>query len=206
MTKSTKKPAKKATKKVAKKKATVKRAPVVRSAVMQILRENVAIMPEEEESTKFHHLNANVIPEAAWTLLLQDIAKTGHITDSCKRVGIKRVTFYAHRREDEEFDKRAEEAHREGLKALEDFAVMRATQGVQKPVFFQGDIVGYTTEYSDQLLSFLLQGNDPKYKRKQEITGADGGPLAMLAKYDDTELDELIKQRMAVLADGAEQK
>lgn len=192
MTKATKKSAKKTVaKKAAKKKAPV-RKPRVPSSVLQMKVENIALRPELEESQRYWSIEPTRIPEAAWTLLLQDIAQTGHITDSCKRVGIKRVTFYARRRDNAEFDKLAEEAHRQGLKSLEDFAVQRATVGVQKPVFFQGDIVGYTTEYSDQLLSFLLQGNDPKYKRKQEITGADGGPISLLVQLSDEELDEEI--------------
>lgn len=42
---------------------------------------------------------------------------------------------------------------------LEDEARRRAVEGVDEPVFYQGDVVGYTKKYSDDLLKMLLRAN-----------------------------------------------
>jgi hypothetical protein len=177
----------------AKKPTAPKRVPRVntRSAVI------APFVPTPEQfSVKYHDVEDTKIPKAAWEDLLNEISERGNITDSCKVVGIKRITHYKRCDRDEEYAKRAEAAHKQGLKQLEDHAVKRAIRGVDKPVFFQGVEIARVTEYSDSLLQFLLQSNDPKYKRKQEITGADGGPLALLVQLTDDELDaEIAKLR-----------
>lgn len=139
------------------------------------------------------------VPAATWAAFLHALATTGHVTKSCQLVGLNRLTAYARRRGDSEFRDLWEEAHAIGLACLEDEAKRRAYEGVEKGIYYKGDLVATETVYSDQLLMFLLQGTNPKYKRKQEITGADGGPLGMLAKLDDDGLTELIKQRLREL-------
>jgi hypothetical protein len=146
----------------------------------------------EEINVKYHDMDESKIPKAAWQDLLNEISERGNITDSCKVVGIKRITVYKRADRDPEFEAAMKAAHQRGLLTLEDHAVKRAVRGVDKPVFFQGVEVARVTEYSDTLLQFLLQGNDPKYKRKQEITGADGGPIALLVQLTDEELDAQI--------------
>lgn len=146
----------------------------------------------------------NNVPAKTWARFLEVLAETGHVARSCKAVGLNRITAYARRAADEEFRKAWEEAHAIGLSVLEDEAKRRAFEGVEEPVFYQGDICGYKTQYSDNLLMFLLQGNNSKYKRKQEITGANGGPLAVLAQLDDEGLDEVIKQRLRELQETPE--
>ena len=46
----------------------------------------------------------------------------------------------------------------------------RAIEGVQKPVFYKGEVCGYITEYSDTLLAMLANGYMPeKYKQKARV-------------------------------------
>lgn len=191
-------PVKKPTKQVAKK----TRAKKTRSRVL----EGAYGVPKVEDTGKvdarktvtpkgrWYCIEPMKIPQSAWNNLLDILRETGHITNSCALAGIKRVTLYAHRRADEKFEERFKEAHQEGLTLLEDHAVQRATQGVTRDVYYQGEVVGTLTEYSDTLLQFLLSANDNKYRRKQELTGADGQPL-LYQKFDDKELDELIALR-----------
>lgn len=179
------------TKKVKTKKAERIKRPRTRSLVIAPF----CRKDDEPPNTKYHDVEDIKIPKAAWLALLNEISERGNITDSCKVIGIKRITAYKRAGADPEgFGKLFHEAHKQGLRRLEDHAVRRAVDGVQKPVFFQGVQVAEVTEYSDQLLQFLLQGNDPKYKRKQEITGAEGGPLALLVQLTDDELDKKIAQ------------
>jgi hypothetical protein len=58
---------------------------------------------------------------------------------------------------DEEFAQRLSDAIGEGADKLEDEAIRRAVDGVDRPAFHQGRIVGYVKEYGDHLLIKLLQ-------------------------------------------------
>lgn len=130
---------------------------------------------------------AHKIPQVAWDAFLSDLRETGNITKSCVRVGIKRITVYKHAEYDEVFEKELRKAHQVGLARLEDVAVQRATEGVDRPVFFQGEVVGYTREYSDQLLQFLLKGNMKKYRdtnHDEETDDPANGVLAVPAPLD----------------------
>lgn len=141
------------------------------------------------------------ISEHVWNAFLIKLSETGHVADSCKAVGLNRITAYARRRQDDEFRERWEEAHATGFGVLEDEAKRRAYEGVVKGVYYKGDRVDEEVVYSDQLMMFLMQGTNAKYKRKQEITGADGGALLMLAKLDDDGLDDLIAAKMKELGE-----
>ena len=53
---------------------------------------------------------------------------------------------------------------------LEPEAIRRAVEGVEKPVYQGGELVGYVREYSDTLLIFLLKGGKPhKYRENIKI-------------------------------------
>ena len=54
---------------------------------------------------------------------------------------------------------------------LEEIAWRRAADGVERPVYWQGKVVGYITEYSDGLIKFLLKGAKPtRYRDNIDIT------------------------------------
>ncbi len=55
-----------------------------------------------------------------------------------------------------------------GADALEDEAMRRAIDGVEKPVFRGGEVVGHVRDYSDSMLMFLLKS------RKPEVFGGKG--------------------------------
>lgn len=140
--------------------------------------------------------SVNNVQAATWEAFLIRLAETGHVADSCKAVGLNRITAYGRKRDDKDFAERWEIAHQIGMSTLEDEAKRRAYHGVSKGVYYKGDRVDTEIVYSDQLLMFLMQGRDTRYKRKQEITGADAGPLLLLAKLDDEGLDDLIEQKL----------
>lgn len=54
---------------------------------------------------------------------------------------------------------------------LEQEAIRRAWKGSRKPVYQGGLLAGHVTEYSDQLLIFLLKGMRPeKYRDRSEVS------------------------------------
>lgn len=56
---------------------------------------------------------------------------------------------------------------------LENAAVERAVEGVDEPVFYQGSECGSKKKYSDDLLKFLMQANNPsKYGKADGKTNA----------------------------------
>lgn len=61
---------------------------------------------------------------------------------------------------------------------LEREARRRAAEGVLKPVYQGGKLVGHVREYSDLLLIFLLKAQRPAvYRERVEHVGAGGGPV-----------------------------
>lgn len=167
--------------------------------------------PPAKDSQFARMLNGNPainIPAVTWDAFLLALANTGNVTKACKMASLDKTTAYVRRQQDADFAELWEQARKIGFARLEDAAYQRAYHGVKRPVFYQGEECATITEYSDQLLMFLLQGNDPRYKRKQEITGADSGPLALLASMDDAGLAQLVKDRiheLAVLQSGIDQ-
>ena len=79
--------------------------------------------------------------------------------------GLCRITTYEERRRNEDFAARWDEAVELGTSALEDEAVRRAMAGVQKSVYYQGEVCGEVTEYSDTLLAMMLKA------RRRDVFG-----------------------------------
>jgi hypothetical protein len=102
------------------------------------------------------------------------------VSKGVTEAGVNRKTIYDWRNKDEDFADAWDEAIKSGNERLEDEAVRRAVEGVQRPVFGKLGKIGDITEYSDTLLKFMLVGrNRKKYGSKTtvELTGANGGPV-----------------------------
>lgn len=124
-------------------------------------------------------------PEKA-TAFCAALAETGIVGKACKAVEISRRTAYNWREEHPEFAKAWDSALKIGVSALEDEAHRRAFEGIEEPVFHQGEVCGTVRKYSDTLAIFLLKAHAPeKYREntRMELTGADGGPV----RISDTE-------------------
>ena len=79
------------------------------------------------------------------------------------------------RRHSEDFAAQWDDALGEGVDILEAEARRRAVTGVDKPVYYKGEVVGSITKYSDRLLMFLLRAHRPQKFRdggKVKQTGA----------------------------------
>ena len=102
------------------------------------------------------------------------------VTHAAAMAGISRKTVYEWANKDPEFAIKFSHAKEAVADMLEQEAIRRACQGINRPVYYQGQKVDTNKEYSDTLLIFLLKGQKPdKYgdKVRQEITGESGGPL-----------------------------
>mgnify|MGYP006303842671 CR=1 FL=1 len=105
---------------------------------------------------------------------LEFYARNGSIARSAKILKMSRTSHYRwsnpkHHLYDGEYVAAFEVAKKLTVDRLEAEARRRAVQGVEEPVFYKGEIVGYKLKYSDGLLKFLLKGNAPeKFKERGE--------------------------------------
>jgi hypothetical protein len=123
-------------------------------------------------------------------LFLRSLASTGNVGLSCKAAGIARSTAYEWRK-DEEFAKGWESALEEASDVLEAEARRRGAEGVEEPVFYQGEDVGTVRKYSDVLLIFLLKSAnrrrfDPDgYVKLSVHEDLDAKLKALVARMDE---------------------
>jgi len=129
-------------------------------------------------------------PDTSLTLekrehFLRLLAEGHTVKYAAATVGLSRETFYTWRSQDDAFKKAWEEAWEAGTQALEEEARRRAAEGVDRPVYQQGKLVGVVREYSDTLLIFLLKGRRPDvYRDRLEHSGQVGGDLRIIIEGD----------------------
>lgn len=85
-----------------------------------------------------------------------------NITAVARLMGVSPRGVMKERKSDAQFNKDIVECIEVGYDTIEEEARRRAVDGVQKPVFYQGEKVDSVTEYSDTLLKELLKAYKPK--------------------------------------------
>jgi hypothetical protein len=138
---------------------------------------------------------------------------------ACDAAGITRPTAYNHRNADKDFAEAWEDAMEAGVDRAEQEAFRRAVHGFEEPVIYQGvlsttvardaagepvlDAMGEMVrvpltvrKHSYGLLSLVLKGRRKKvYAERTELTGADGGSLALT---DETSRAARLAQLLAL--------
>lgn len=116
----------------------------------------------------------------AWVAPFLDHLKTScNYAASARAVGVSYAVVMGLKARDADFQAACDEALEEAYDHLEAEARRRAFEGTDEPVWYMGEQVGTVRRYSDSLAQFLLKGyRRRKFGDKQEITGADGGPLS----------------------------
>lgn len=101
-------------------------------------------------------------------LFLQLLGETGRVAHAARLVGfLKPDALYARRKRDPEFRAAWNEALERAADIFEAEAVRRAVDGVDKDVYYKGEVVGQERVYSDGLLGKLMEGAKPeKYQKK----------------------------------------
>ena len=134
---------------------------------------------------------------------LKALAEYGIVGTACKAAGIGRTMAFQWRQDDPVFASQWNEAVEQATELLEKEAWRRASEGWEKPVFQNGSQVGTIREYSNTLLIFLLKALRPDRYRdnaKVEISGPQGGPVALSHKIDLSNLSPEEKIALASLA------
>jgi hypothetical protein len=130
---------------------------------------------------------------------LAALRETGQVTRSCELSDISRNTVYTHRREEPEFAIEWDKALEDAAGTLEDEAWRRARDGVNKPIVYQGMVMGTQKEYSDTLLMFMLKGIKPdKYADKVVIRiSPEHAALLQRAGLSPSQMWEAMMQEVA---------
>jgi len=118
---------------------------------------------------------------------LREVCEHGQLTIAAAAAGVNASTVSKHRRKptpenpnstyDPEFATAVEVAVESYADSLEHAATTRGRDGIVKPVYQGGVLVGYVREYSDSLLTTLLKSARPKKFRenvKQEVEHTGG--------------------------------
>jgi len=94
----------------------------------------------------------------------------------------------------DDFADRYRAAEEAGTDIIEQEAIRRAVDGVDRPVYQQGTLVGHTTEYSDSLMGLMLRGRRPSRfnTERHEHSGPNGKaiPLSMEIEFVKSESEK----------------
>ena len=132
-------------------------------------------------------------PEKRATFFTALRENAGNVSKACEAAGIGRMTVYEWRAAEADFASEWDNVVEESTDALEQEVYRRAHDGVEEPVFYQGEVCGTVRKYSDTLAMFTLKARRPDIYRENirtELTGKDGGPIR-IAKAEDLSDDEL---------------
>ena len=114
------------------------------------------------EKAKPRRRGRPAVPAARLEAFLSYLSETASIAGAAARAEVQRSTLYQLRKHDPEFAARWDEARKLGIDRLEDDAMRRALEGVQKPVFYAGRQIASVQQFNDRLLQFLLKAHKPE--------------------------------------------
>ena len=99
--------------------------------------------------------------KARYAAFLAGLERGLSVTGAAAAANLPRGALYRWREDDPDFAAAWRMAALAGADLLEDEALRRAMEGVEKPVFYRGQQVGTVRVYNDRLLMWLLQRRQP---------------------------------------------
>lgn len=108
------------------------------------------------------------------------------------------------RKDNEEFAYAMDEVTELIADRFEQEAIRRAVDGIEKGVYYKGELVNTERQYSDTLLlNFLKAKRRSEFGDKKEITGADGEPLTVTIKTFTPEVESSTVDHVPVIESSA---
>jgi hypothetical protein len=94
---------------------------------------------------------------------IEALAQCGCVDEACQRVGMHRSSAYdlRARKNAEAFRAAWDAALDHAVQRLSDAAFGRAINGVSRPVFYKGELIGERTYFDERLTMFMLRYRDP---------------------------------------------
>ena len=115
--------------------------------------------------------NFSEITQANKRSFLNRYAETGRLDRAADLASCSVYSHYHWIKDDPEYAAAFAEARAMVADRLEDEAVRRARDGIDKPIYYKGLRVDTIRDYSDSLLMFLLKGRRPEvYRDNVDIT------------------------------------
>lgn len=130
---------------------------------------------------------------------LKAYSELGVLSKAAEVAGIKLRQHYYWLQAFPEYAEEFEEAAQKALGRLEEEAIRRAVDGVEKPVFYKGQKVGTTKDYSDTLLMFMLKGMSPEKYRDRYEPAQNNTINIQLTALSDEELDNRLNKILSKL-------
>lgn len=97
---------------------------------------------------------------------LKLLSETGNVTRSAALAKIDKGSIYLLRKEDSDFAEKMNDARMVAFELLEEEAIRRAVEGVDKNIYYKGELIDSIKIYSDKILLALLKANSPeKYSK-----------------------------------------
>lgn len=120
---------------------------------------------------------------------LEIYARVGNVWEACRQANIARRSHYEWLEGDPDYKAAFNDAKEDACDNLLEEARRRGHEGVEEPVYWQGQVVGAVRKYSDNMLMFLIKGMRPEVYRdnwRGELTHT--GSLAVSRGPDLTKL------------------
>jgi DNA-binding transcriptional regulator YdaS (Cro superfamily) len=95
----------------------------------------------------------------------------GDVHEAARYLGLSPAFVFQWIKDDQVAADRIREAQRVGYAGLESEAIRRAVVGIQKDVYYKGEVVGQQTEYSDGLLGKVMEARLVDYKKGEAGMG-----------------------------------
>lgn len=125
---------------------------------------------------------------AAFLVALEEHATVLH---ACKAIGVSRNCVYQLRQRDEEFALAWADVEERVVERMEREALRRGVEGVERDVYYKGEVVGQERQFSDTLLIFMLKAARPEKYRENVKVEHSGSITHDLAAMTDEQLREL---------------
>lgn len=150
-----------------------------------------------------------------WQRFLDNLGMGYMPTRACELAQVAKSSAYMYRKEDAAFAEAWDEHFDSGTDRVIDEATRRAVQGVDVPQLYKGKVVTFKDtdgkekplmikQFSDHVLIELMRARKPSmFRPKLEVTGKDGGALAIRIESLTTEqLINLVERIEQLERDG----
>jgi hypothetical protein len=107
---------------------------------------------------------------------IEALAQCGCVDEACQRVGMHRSSVYdlRDRKSSTSFRAAWDAALAHAVQRLSDVAFSRAINGVSRPVFYKGELIGERRYFDERLTMFMLRYRDPaRYGRWRDHMRVD---------------------------------
>ncbi len=128
---------------------------------------------------------------------IEVLRRTANVSRAAREAGMSTTTAYRERKTVASFSAQWDAALAEALDAIEEAVIGRVRDGVKKPVFFGGKVVGAVQNYSDQLSMFILRSKRPEIYNRP--AGPTGGAFSDPDTLTEADAEAEFDRRMARL-------